>query len=406
MKLANRRLAAAVVGLMVGGLALTACSSSDSATEAPASAAAEASTEASAATEAEASAPAESGADIAGAQAQLDMYTGPATWKEPGPAFDIASAKGKKVVYVPLDNSIPIFSVIYGEMEKALKAAGAEAGLCDGKGNPTQWAACISDAAGRGASVIILDSIPVASVAEAAKAAQDAGVKIIDGNNGDPEIVPEGTDARVSFQYSLSGKLVSDWIITDSGGNANVLIIQSPESGNVPDLVGKGYAGELKEKCPSCKVQIQDVAIADWATKLQPTVQAALAADPTINYIIPIYDGMSTFVVPAIAAAGAQDRVKVATFNANLDPMKKMAAGDSIFVDVGSHNAYEGWAYADQSLRLITGTAPVANENVPARVFTRENVGELQLTPEAERSGEWYGDNSYQDKYKALWGIQ
>jgi len=408
MEIVRTKIGMLAVGIIAGGMALSGCSSSatssGAASAAPAVSAA-ASAPASAAPAAASSAAAPT-ADIAGAEAALAEYSGPATWKEPGPAFDIAGVKGKSVVYIPLDNSIPIFTVIYGEMEKALTAAGAVPSLCDGKGNPTQWAACISDAAGRGASVIILDSIPVSSVAEAAKAAQAAGVKIIDGNNGDPEIVPEGTDARVSFQYSLSGRLVSDWIISDSAGDANVLIIQSPESGNVPDLVGKGYAAELKDKCPTCKVQIADVAIADWATKLQPTVQALLAADPSINYVIPIYDGMSTYVVPAIAAAGATDRVKVATFNADLDPMKKMAAGESIYVNVGTHNAYEGWAYADQSMRLITGNTPSVNENVPARVFTRENVGTLQLTPEAERSGEWYGDNTYQQKYKELWGMK
>ena len=86
--------------------------------------------------------------------------------------------------------------------------------------------------------------------------------------------------------------------------------------------------------------------------------------------------------------------------------MKKMAAGQSIVVEVGSHNAYEGWAYADQSLRLMTGQQPLANELVPARVFDRNNVKELQLTPEAERSGVWFGDDSYKSKYTALWGAK
>lgn len=400
MKLARNRYGMAAAGLIAGVIALSGCSSSSPSSEAGTSSPSEATDMPSSAASG-----GDSNGDIAGAKAALAEYSGPAMWKEPGPAFDVSSVKGKSVVYIPVDNSIPIFTVIYGELENALKQAGAVPSLCDGKGNPTQVAACITDATGRGASVIILDSFPVAGVAEAAKAAQAAGIKIIDGNNGDPESVPAGADARVSFQYSLSGMLVSDWIAVDSGCNANVLIIESPEVGNVPDLVGKGYAGELKAKCPSSKVKIADVALADWATKIQPTVQAALAADPTINYIIPIYDGMSTYVVPAISAAGATDKVKVATFNADLDPMKKMAAGESIYVNVGTHNAYEGWAYADQSLRLITGTAPVTNEFVPARVFTRDNVGTLKLTPEAERSGEWYGDNTYQDKYKALWGL-
>jgi ribose transport system substrate-binding protein len=376
-----------MVGVIAGAIVLAGCSSSESDGSASSS-----------------DQPISSDADIEGAQTQLAEYSGPYEWQAPGPEFDASSARGKKVVYIPLDNKIPIFSVIYGELKEGLAKVGAEADICDGKGVPNQWASCIDDAAGRGADVIIIDSIPVSSVKASTDKARAAGVKIIDGNNGDPENVPDGADARVSFQYSLSGRLVSDWIIQDSGGNANVLIIQSPESGNVPDLVDGGYVAELEEKCPSCKYKVVDVAIADWATKLQSTVQSQLAADPTIDYVVPIYDGATTYVVPGIQAAGAKDRVKVATFNANLDPMKKMAAGDSIFVEVGSHNAYEGWAYADQSLRLITGEEPVENEFVPARVFTRENVGELTLTPEAEKSGEWFGDDSYKENYAALWG--
>ena len=343
-------------------------------------------------------------ADIAGAKAQLAEYAGTFKWKDPGPAFDASSAKGKKVVYIPIDNKVPIFTVMFAELKAGLAKVGAEASVCDGRGDPNQWASCIDDAAGRGANVIIVDTIPVSSVKNSIDAARAKGIKIIDGNNGDPGSVPQGADARVSFQYSLSGKLVSDWIIVDSGGNANVLIIQSPESGNVPDLVGKGYQGELRQKCPSCKVKIVDVALADWATKLQSTMQAQIAADPKIDYVIPIYDGATTYIVPGIQAAGATGRVKVATFNANLDPMKKMAAGKSIYVEVGSHNAYEGWAYADQSLRLLTGQQPVANELVPARVFTRANVGQFELTPAAERSGVWFGDETYKSKFAALWG--
>jgi ribose transport system substrate-binding protein len=349
--------------------------------------------------------PVAAGTDIAGAKAQLAKYSGSYVWKDPGPKFDTSAVAGKKVVYIPVDNQIPIFTVIFGEMKKALATAGAEATMCDGKSQPNQWAACINDAAGRGANVIILDSIPLTSVKTSVDKARAMGVKIIDGNNGDPGIVPEGADARVAFAYSLSGKLVSDWIIQDSGGHANVLIIQSPEVGNVPDLVGKGYVGELKAKCPSCTVKIIDVTISDWATKLQSTVQAQIAGDSAINYIIPIYDGMTTYVVPGVQAAGAQDRVKVASFNANLDPMKKMAAKKSMYVDVGSHNAYEGWALADQSMRLITGQKPLADELIPARVFTRENVGTLELTPATERSGVWFGDDTYKAKYKAIWGI-
>jgi ribose transport system substrate-binding protein len=372
-------------------LALAACSSADTTTNSAASGPASA---------------AAADVDLTGAQKQLDQYSQPFTWKDPGPAFDAAGARGKRVVYIPVDNSIPFFAPISNQMKEAFASVGVDFDVCDGKGNPGQWATCIDDAVGRKAGAIIIDSFTTSSVQASLDKARAAGVKIIDGNNGDPGTVPPAADARVSFPYSLAGRLVSDWIIADSGGNANVLIIQSPESGNVPDLVGKGYKAELTDKCPTtCKVKVADVSFADWATRLQSTVQSQLAADPTINYVIPIYDGMSTYVVPGIQAAGATGKVKVATFNANLDPMKKMAAGGAVSVDVGSSQAYEGWAYADQALRLITGQQPLGDQLVPVRVFTAQNVDQLQLTREAELSGEWFGDSSYKDEYKKLWRV-
>ena len=41
--------------------------------------------------------------------------------------------------------------------------------------------------------------------------------------------------------------------------------------------------------------------------------------------MLPIYDGMSGFMLPAIHAANAQSRIKIATFNADLSPMQARA---------------------------------------------------------------------------------
>ena len=38
-------------------------------------------------------------------------------------------------------------------------------------------------------------------------------------------------------------------------------------------------------------------------------------------------------------------------------------------------------------------------------MFTPENIGELDLSPEAEKSGEWYGSTDYRDGFKELWGL-
>jgi ribose transport system substrate-binding protein len=349
-----------------------------------------------------------SGAD-AGVEAATAAYKaemGEVQWKAPGPAFDASKAAGKTVHYIGVDMSIPILQTISGELKTALGKVGAKLEICNGKGQPTEWKSCADNAVNRKAGAIIVESFPAELIAGPLSNAKKAGIPVIDGNNADPtDPLTDNTVARVAFQYSKSGKLVSDWVISDSKGKANVLILATSDVPNSKAVVKNGYEAELKEKCPDCKFTTKNLPIAQWSTNLGPLTQSSLSSDPTIDYVIPAYDGMSTFILPAIRQAGKADKVKVATFNADLDPMQNMAKGNMITVDVGSHNTYEGWAYADQAMRLMTGQKPLKDELVPLRVFTRDNVGELELTPEAEKSGEWYGAPTYKTEFAKLWGV-
>ena len=78
----------------------------------------------------------------------------------------------------------------------------------------------------------------------------------------------------------------------------------------------KGITDTLAKVCgPNCKFTYVNAPVPEWSTKIKPSVQSALIADPTINYVIPIYDSMSQFVIPAITITGKKDSVKIATFN-------------------------------------------------------------------------------------------
>lgn len=343
----------------------------------------------------------------AAAKANLARYAGQMTWVAPGPAFDTGKAKGKTVWYIGVDMSVPILQMISGQLKEALGHVGASVRICDGKGNPIEWKRCADQAVAQKAAAIVVESFPPELIAPSIAAAVKAKIPVIDGNNGDPTGPRyKGTAARVAFQYSLSGRLTADWVIADSKGKAVVLILGTSDVPNAKVVEDTGMLGEFKKLCPGCKVTKKDIPIAQWSTNLGTLTQSSLNADPKLSYIIPVYDGMSTFVLPGIQQAGKSSKVKVATFNGDLDPMQNMARGNVITVDVGSHNAYEGWAYADQILRLITGGRPVPDEHVPARVFDRTNVKTLKLTHAAEISGEWYGPPTYKGLYLKLWGAK
>jgi ribose transport system substrate-binding protein len=344
--------------------------------------------------------------DVQAAKAAYEAYLGPVSWRPVGPPFDARKAAGKTVWYIGTDMSIPILQTIAGQLKQALATVGVHLQICDGKGEPSQWNACANDAVDRHADAIIVESFPPQLIAGPLAHAKAAGIPVINGNNTDPTgpLAP-GTDANVAFQYSKSGRLTADWVIADSNGKANVLVIATSDVPNSSALVNNGYLAEFKARCPGCTVTTKEIPISQWSTGLGPLTQSSLTANPNIDYVIPAYDGMSTFVDPAIQSAGKAGSVKVATFNADLQPMQQMARHNLIYVDVGSDNTYEGWAYADQALRLMTGTKPVPNEFVPIRVFTRDNVTGLQLTQSAVNSGVWFGPPTYVAEYKRLWGV-
>jgi ribose transport system substrate-binding protein len=333
------------------------------------------------------------------------MYSGPMVWTDPGPAFDASTARGKSVMLIGSDFAIPFVQTESKHLGIALEAAGVTYIPCDGKGNPVEDKRCADDAIARGISVIALESVPPGNITDSLNEAKKRGIFVIDVNNGDPsESLYPGEDARVALQYTESGRLTADAVIVDSGGQANVLIVWTSDILNATGLVDGGMVDEFTKLCPKCKVTLKNLPIAQWATNLQTLTQSSLLADPSIKYVIPVYDAMSTFVLPGILATGSSD-VKIATFNADLAPMQDMASGRVTFVDVGSHLPYLGWAIADQALRLMTGNKPVDNELVPIRVFDRTNVVGLTLSASAYDTGEWYGDPLYVKGYEALWGL-
>jgi ribose transport system substrate-binding protein len=71
---------------------------------------------------------------------------------------------------------------------------------------------------------------------------------------------------------------------------------------------------------------------------------------------------------------------------------------------MGLDYPYRGWAIADEVMRMMLGQPPVL-ERIPQRLFTKENIGSLKLTPAAEASGEWFGSTDFKAMFTKLWGL-
>lgn len=337
------------------------------------------------------------------AKAAVAAYTGytEAQFVAPGTAFDASKAKGKTAWVMDVTLSIPQDQALVKGIKAGLEAAGVNVRICDGLGTVAGAVQCATQGVQSNPDVIINQSLDPQTIAPELQQAASKGIPVIAGNLRDRNVPLN--DPAVAWDFSLAGKLMADWAIADSNGKANAVILATLDVPNGIDVT-QGARAEFDQLCPQCKVTTKLLPISRWGTDLQPLTQATLAADPTIGYVLPIYDGMTTFVAPAIKSVGAASRVKVASFNASIYAMQLLGGGDTLYADFGQPAAFQGWSFADQALRILTGQ-PWGNEKMPARLFTRDNVKGLHLTTDAWLAGDWYQLGDFQGQFKKLWGL-
>jgi ribose transport system substrate-binding protein len=237
-----------------------------------------------------------------------------------------------------------------------------------------------------------------------AEALKSAGIPLVTVVDTDLSQPPEElTTARVAQPYIQAAQLDADWIILQTQCKASVLMITTNDliAGDVNTVAA---LKEFEQYCGSgCKVKTVNVAIPDWTTKIQPAVQGAIQADPELNYIFPLYDAMTQFVLPGIQLAGASGRVKVASFNGTPFALKLIQEGSDITMDVGESEDWLGFAAMDQVMRTLSGAGPIANgdEHIPLRIFDKTNVHEAGVPPEF---GKGYGEE-WLTGYRKMWGL-
>ena len=138
-----------------------------------------------------------------------------------------------------------------------------------------------------------------------------------------------------------------------------------------------------------------------WS-QLTTKTASYIRAHPDVQYIVPDFDGMVIFALPGVHSAHAQDKVKIVSFNATPSVMKALKKKDVVVAETGGPNLLQGWALADQGLRVAAGEKPLPDIGILDRLFTSANIGSINLNAQEST---WYGKVDYVAAYKKLWGV-
>jgi ribose transport system substrate-binding protein len=337
-------------------------------------------------------------------QAQLKRFSDKPGFIAPGAAFDArACMAGKSIFSIPVSSANPFTANI----EKAMSAAAARVGfkftVWENQGQSSQWVQGMNAGMNEKASLIdLLAGTDPRVLVPQIREARAAGIRVVPSHyNGteQSDIVRKRADADIPIDYFKAGALLVDWAAVQTKGdmNALVLIASGPLS---TDSMVAGINAELKH-CDHCKTKVMNFPVVDWGTRITPNVQSALLSDPTVNYIIVIYDSMSQFVVPAVIAANATGRVQMDAFNGTPFVLGLLQDG-KVQMDIGENLDWIGDAIIDAEMRILCGLPQVSDPKIPFYIFDSHNAADAGRPPQLSQG---YGA-AYIDGYEKLWKLK
>ena len=259
-----------------------------------------------------------------------------------------------------------------------------------------------------GADFIAITGTPPATIAEEITIAQERGVGIFmcfDTTIPDPANNNIYTNCAGEASLYAAGKIHANKIIVESGGNANVLMI------NIVDfdiLVAQreGAKAAYAENCPNCTFQELAVTLDQLLTAGVPeAIVSALLTDDSINWVHIATAGMAYGILDALDKAGISERVKVTGVGSDAAGLADIVTGRYEFWTVNPVK-YSAWLMVDGMVRTSVGdTIPGNGHNTPPLptyiVDTADEAQKILNTPEQD----FAGPATMEDQFKALWGI-
>jgi ribose transport system substrate-binding protein len=286
-------------------------------------------------------------------------------------------------------------------MKQALAKAGLSLQVCNGQGQPSAIAACAQQAAGAKAAGIITDAIPYGMAQNAFDAAKAKGVPIIIAD----QYPPAGTASTDQVTY-VPGVVdqpsqIAWWMIADSGGKASAIVAEEADSPSSVAYVTNSLA-IYKKYCPGCSITVKKIT-ASTSSLLASATSSNVLADPSVAYYYTEFEDSLQPTIQGLQQSG-KSGISLSVAGGSVNGLGLLKGNSEVKAVVAVDQAYAGWALTDEILRMMTKSAPVT-ETFPSRLFTKQNIGSIQVTPAAQASGVWFGDTSFEGDFAKLWGV-
>jgi ABC-type sugar transport system substrate-binding protein len=334
------------------------------------------------------------------AKARIEQYLQPPTAIGIITPLSGKPPTGKKVYW--LEGNIQSILPITGGFKEAAAALGWDLTvLTYDPADPQGPSAAMRQAVDGGADYIAVSGQSIDILGQALDAAKAKNIPVIDMYSTDDVAgAANGIYANVGgAPYSQrSGALLSDFVIAESGGDANVLFVNVPDF-KILQIVADAVTGNFTSQCPNCTVTPLDVSIGDMTGgTVASQVVSALQSNSKIDYVYVTIGDLATGLPEALDAAGLGDKVKIVGGVPNTEQVQSLIDGKAAaYTPLG--RPASAWAAMDVMARLSLGMDPDVKDHelLPAVIWTPTNV--------PKPAQDYQGAENYQQQFKALWGV-
>lgn len=344
---------------------------------------------------------------VAAAKTAVEAARQVPAWTAPGAAIDPTKLRGKKVFVIPISESS-----YETQLEKQEKVAAAKVGVkltfYPNQGAVADWVKGMTTAIAQKPDLIFLESAPdPRQLGPQLQAAKKAGIPVVASHNWDTEdpnapkcLGCEYLSGVVKGPFSEGGRLGADWVINDSKGTADVVIVTINGINAATEMTAAAKA-EYKKNCPNCKVKVVSLALTDISNGAISAVTSALAADPKVDYLNSQFDLLIPGVLASMQVGNHGKGIKVFSYNGTTPGMEQVAkSGGPVEMDVAEPVGWTAFANLDQVFRVLAGM-PAVQETNPLRIFDRTNISDAGGPPNYDGG---FG-TAYQTGFFRLWGV-
>jgi ribose transport system substrate-binding protein len=301
---------------------------------------------------------------------------------------------------------------ISGGAEAAAESLQWKANVCDGKLDPAAMSGCVRSAVTAGADAVILAGIDCAAIQQSLLEAQAAGVPTIgvlafdcDSSKGGKPLFSASTKFTTEYPTlkewaEASGRARADWVIADTGGNANPITLHALSS-TITSVQNEAFTKHIGE-CGSCSIAAE-IALSDGdlaGGQIRPKFESALLNAPEANAVATPADtffllGLQT----AITGSGKSDALSIIGGEGNGQNLGFIANNQGEDATIAVANDWLGYAAVDTAVRVMAGK-PAVPEGVGFQLVDQENVASVS------RDGKYVPPVDYVSAYHAVWGVR